>query len=93
MSCPFIFWLFYFDSFPKELLITEGEIVLKLETEVSGARVGRFYRGGKEVEWEGLVRTQSVYSKEVNANVMSDDDVVLESEEIILPKKDLKDLN
>ena len=85
MACPFIFWLFYFDSFPKELLITEEEIVLKLETEVSGAKVGRFYRNGKEVKWDDLIETPSVFSTKERDKQM-EDDVVVETEEVIEPE-------
>ena len=61
-----------------------SRIILKLETDESGARVGRFYRGGKEVKFDGLVETRTVFSKD---EVMAaDDDVVVESEEILQPE-------
>ena len=57
---------------------------MKLETDESGAQVGRFYRGGKEVRFDGLVETRSVYSKD--EVVAADDDVVVESEKILEPE-------
>ena len=57
---------------------------MKLETDESGAQVGRFFRGGKEVRFDGLVETRSVYSKD--EVVAADDDVVVESEKNLEPE-------
>ena len=57
---------------------------MKLETDESGAQVGRFYREGKEVRFDGLVETRSVYSKD--EVVPAEDDVVVESEKILEPE-------
>ena len=70
----------------KELLMAdEAEIVLKLETEESTAKVGRFYRDGKEVKWDDLIETPSVFSTKERDKQM-EDDVVVETEEVIEPE-------
>ena len=57
---------------------------MKLERDESGAKVGRFYREGKEVRFDGLVESRTAYSKE--EVVAADDDVVVESEKILEPE-------
>merc|ERR1719500_982536 len=41
-------------------------IILKLETDESGAQVGRFYRGGKEVRFDGVVESEKILEPELN---------------------------
>ena len=60
-------------------------MVLILDTEQSGNRLGRFYEDGREIKWDNLVETKSVFDKKANLNLDEENnaDVVVESETVI----------
>ena len=60
-------------------------MVLILDTEQSGNRLGRFYEDGCEIKWDNLVETKSVFDKKANLILDEENnaDVVIESETVI----------
>merc|ERR1719318_2216316 len=71
-------------------LMEVENLVLVLEKDKTGARVGKFYIDGKEVEWDSMVESKKVYEKDRvdSENNEDEEDVVIESE--IDVKEDLK---
>merc|ERR1719470_627961 len=63
-------------------LMEVEHLVLVLEKDKTGARVGRFYVGGKEIKWDLMVESKKVFEKEHvdDENNEDEEDVVIESE-------------
>ena len=61
-----------------EETLLERDLVLLLEEEESGVKVGRFFENGNEIKWEGLVDSKTVLEK--THKTQHEEDVVVETE-------------
>jgi len=66
----------------EHVLMEAVNLVLVLEKDDCGARVGKFYSMGKEVEWNPVVETKKIFDKD-RVDEENNEDVVVE-EEILL---------
>ena len=64
----------------KDTLLNEESLVLVMEEDQSGVRVGKFLKDGHEITWDGLTDARTSCNKDRSHQVAADD-VVIESEE------------
>ena len=64
----------------KETLMDEESLVLVMEEEQTGVKVGRFLKDGKEITWDGLIDSKVPFDKSSSSQTAAED-VVIESEE------------
>ena len=64
----------------RETLMSEDGLVLVMEEDQSGVKVGKFLKDGNEITWDGLIDAKKSYDKDSRPQEATDD-VVLESEE------------
>ena len=64
----------------RDTLLNEESLVLVMEEDQSGVRVGKFLKDGLEITWDGLTDARTACNKDRSHQVAADD-VVIESEE------------
>ena len=62
-----------------EETLMDKDIVLVLEEEETGVKVGKFFENGKEIKWDEMIDAKKVFSKD-DRNMEETEDVVVESE-------------
>ena len=70
----------------SDTLLSEESLVLVMEEDQSGVKVGKFLKDGQEITWDGLTDVRTTLNKEGSLKVTSED-VVSESEVAKQPAK------
>ena len=70
----------------RDTLLTEESLVLVMEEDQSGVKVGKFLKDGQEITWDGLTDARAAFNKDGSHKVTADD-VVIESEVAKQPAK------
>jgi len=67
----------------EDVLMEAVNLVLVLEKDESGARVGKFYSMGKEVKWDSVVETKKIFDKDRVDQENNEEDVIVEEEMLL----------